>query len=46
MTPYRIQAKATLEALRNAESDGRPLAKMDTAHRVQGPRKTGAVRDR
>lgn len=46
MTPYGIQAKATLEALRNAERDGRPLAEMDTAHRIQGSRKTGAVGDR
>lgn len=40
VTPYGIQAEATLEALRDAKSDGRRLTKMDTAHRIQGSRKT------
>ncbi len=36
VTPYVVQAEATLEALRDMESDGRPLAEVGTAHRFQG----------
>ncbi|KMS76664.1 hypothetical protein ACM01_02050 [Streptomyces viridochromogenes] len=37
VTPYRVQAEATLEALRDVEcSGGRPLAEVGTAHRFQG----------
>lgn len=36
VTPYRPQAEATLEALRDIEPDGRPLAEVGTAHRFQG----------
>jgi hypothetical protein len=36
VTPYRHQAEATLEALRDVEPDGRPLAEVGTAHRFQG----------
>ncbi|MFI1002674.1 AAA domain-containing protein [Streptomyces galbus] len=35
VTPYGIQAEATLEALRDVESGG-PLAEVGTAHRFQG----------
>lgn len=46
VAPYGIQAEATLEALRNTESDGCQLAKVDTAHRIQGSRETGEAGDR
>jgi hypothetical protein len=36
VTPYRDQAEATLEALRDIESEGSPLADVGTAHRFQG----------
>ncbi len=36
VTPYGVQAEATLEALRDVESDGGPLAEVGTAHRFQG----------
>ncbi|PGH48249.1 AAA domain-containing protein [Streptomyces sp. Ru87] len=37
VTPYGVQAEATLEALRDVEgSTGRPLAEVGTAHRFQG----------
>ncbi|MEU0434484.1 AAA domain-containing protein [Streptomyces sp. NPDC006290] len=37
VTPYAVQAEATLEALRDVEgSSGRPLAEVGTAHRFQG----------
>ncbi|MDQ2873841.1 MAG: AAA domain-containing protein [Actinomycetota bacterium] len=36
VTPYVIQAEATLEALRDVEPGGRPLAEVGTAHRFQG----------
>lgn len=36
VTPYGVQADATLEALRDVESAGRPLAEVGTAHRFQG----------
>lgn len=36
VTPYTIQAHTTLEALRDVEPDGRPLAEVGTAHRFQG----------
>jgi AAA domain-containing protein/phospholipase D-like protein len=36
VTPYSAQAAATLEALRDVEPDGRPLAEVGTAHRFQG----------
>lgn len=36
VTPYRMQAQATLEALRDVEGTGRPLAEVGTAHRFQG----------
>ncbi|WP_079138148.1 AAA domain-containing protein [Actinacidiphila rubida] len=36
VTPYRMQADATLEALRDVEPEGRPLAEVGTAHRFQG----------
>lgn len=36
VTPYVAQAEATLEALRDVEPDGRPLAEVGTAHRFQG----------
>jgi AAA domain/PLD-like domain len=36
ITPYTVQAEATLEALRDVEPDGRPLAEVGTAHRFQG----------
>ncbi|MGW0483150.1 AAA domain-containing protein [Nonomuraea sp. NPDC003214] len=36
VTPYRDQAEATLEALRDIEGEGSPLADVGTAHRFQG----------
>ncbi|MEV6671991.1 AAA domain-containing protein [Streptomyces sp. NPDC051162] len=36
VTPYRVQSDATLEALRDVEGPGRPLAEVGTAHRFQG----------
>ncbi|MEU2023193.1 AAA domain-containing protein [Streptomyces sp. NPDC016469] len=36
VTPYGVQAEATLEALRDVEDAGRPLAEVGTAHRFQG----------
>ncbi|MEV5980890.1 AAA domain-containing protein [Streptomyces sp. NPDC052114] len=37
VTPYGVQAEATLEALRDVEGPGgRPLAEVGTAHRFQG----------
>ena len=36
VTPYVAQADATLEALRDMEPGGRPLAEVGTAHRFQG----------
>jgi hypothetical protein len=36
VTPYRAQAEATLEALRDVEATGRPLAEVGTTHRFQG----------
>ena len=36
VTPYTVQADATLEALRDVEPDGYPLAEVGTAHRFQG----------
>ncbi len=36
VTPYAYQAMATLEAMRDIESSGRPLAEVGTAHRFQG----------
>lgn len=36
VTPYGVQADTTLEALRDVEPDGRPLAEVGTAHRFQG----------
>ncbi|MGD0244060.1 MAG: phospholipase D-like domain-containing protein [Streptosporangiaceae bacterium] len=36
ITPYSVQAEATLEALRDVEPSGRPLAEVGTAHRFQG----------
>jgi hypothetical protein len=36
ITPYAAQAEATLEALRDVEPNGRPLAEVGTAHRFQG----------
>lgn len=36
VTPYAVQADATLEALRDVELDGCPLAEVGTAHRFQG----------
>jgi hypothetical protein len=36
VTPYTAQAEATLEALRDVEPGGRPLAEVGTAHRFQG----------
>jgi hypothetical protein len=36
VTPYSVQAEATLEALRDVEPNGRPLAEVGTAHRFQG----------
>ncbi|MER5882953.1 AAA domain-containing protein [Streptomyces sp. NPDC001941] len=36
VTPYGVQAEATLEALRDVEGTGRPLAEVGTAHRFQG----------
>jgi AAA domain len=36
VTPYAVQAEVTLEALRDLEPDGRPLAEVGTAHRFQG----------
>ncbi|MFC0623259.1 AAA domain-containing protein [Kribbella deserti] len=36
VTPYRDQAIATLEALRDVERTGDPLAEVGTAHRFQG----------
>ncbi len=36
ITPYVSQAEATLEALRDMEPGGRPLAEVGTAHRFQG----------
>lgn len=36
VTPYTAQADATLEALRDVELGGRPLAEVGTAHRFQG----------
>jgi AAA domain/PLD-like domain len=36
ITPYVVQAEATLEALRDVELDGHPLAEVGTAHRFQG----------
>src|SRR5690606_9078848 len=36
VTPYRLQAEATLEALRDIEQIGRQLADVGTAHRFQG----------
>ncbi len=35
VTPYNLQAEATLEALRDVEADG-PLAEVGTAHKFQG----------
>ncbi|MGW1128088.1 AAA domain-containing protein [Streptomyces sp. NPDC002526] len=36
VTPYGVQAEATLEALRDVENAGHPLAEVGTAHRFQG----------
>lgn len=36
VTPYGVQTEATLEALRDVEPEGRPLAEVGTAHRFQG----------
>jgi len=36
ITPYTVQAEATLEALRDVEPGGHPLAEVGTAHRFQG----------
>lgn len=36
ITPYVIQAEATLEALRDIEPDGHPYAEVGIAHRFQG----------
>ncbi|MGN9816995.1 AAA domain-containing protein [Streptomyces sp. SD11] len=36
VTPYGVQSDATLEALRDVESGGGPLAEVGTAHRFQG----------
>jgi hypothetical protein len=36
VTPYGVQAESTLEALRDVERGGRPLAEVATAHRFQG----------
>jgi hypothetical protein len=36
VTPYGVQAEATLEALRDVETEGQPLAEVGTAHRFQG----------
>jgi hypothetical protein len=36
VTPYRYQAEVTLEALRDVEPGGTPLADVGTAHRFQG----------
>jgi hypothetical protein len=36
VTPYTVQAEATLEALRDVEPGGRPLAEVGTAHLFQG----------
>ncbi|MFF6809239.1 AAA domain-containing protein [Streptomyces sp. NPDC012403] len=36
VTPYGVQAEATLEALRDVEGGGGPLAEVGTAHRFQG----------
>ncbi|GAA3377580.1 hypothetical protein GCM10020367_53790 [Streptomyces sannanensis] len=36
VTPYGVQAEATLEALRDVEGAGRPLAEVGTAHKFQG----------
>ncbi|MFF5841044.1 AAA domain-containing protein [Streptomyces massasporeus] len=36
VTPYGAQVDATLEALRDVESGGGPLAEVGTAHRFQG----------
>ncbi|WP_327174329.1 AAA domain-containing protein [Streptomyces sp. NBC_01335] len=36
VTPYAVQAEATLEALRDVEGAGHPLAEVGTAHRFQG----------
>jgi hypothetical protein len=36
VTPYGVQADATLEALRDVEGGGGPLAEVGTAHRFQG----------
>jgi AAA domain/PLD-like domain len=36
VTPYVAQAEATLEALRDMEPGGRPMAEVGTAHRFQG----------
>ncbi|MBO3751138.1 AAA family ATPase [Streptosporangiaceae bacterium NEAU-GS5] len=36
VTPYRDQAEATLEALRDIEKDGSALTEVGTAHRFQG----------
>jgi hypothetical protein len=36
VTPYGVQAEATLEALRDVEGAGQPLAEVGTAHRFQG----------
>lgn len=36
VTPYGVQAEATLEALRDVEVTGRPLAEVGTTHRFQG----------
>ncbi|MFD3506882.1 AAA domain-containing protein [Nocardia sp. NPDC058666] len=42
VTPYSVQADATLEALRQAESSGAIVAEVGTAHRFQG-REFGVV---
>lgn len=36
VTPYRVQAEVTLEALRDVEPGGTPLAEVGTAHRFGG----------
>ncbi len=36
VTPYGVQAEATLEALRDVEAQGGSLAEVGTAHRFQG----------
>ncbi|WP_329362998.1 AAA domain-containing protein [Streptomyces sp. NBC_01483] len=36
VTPYGVQAEATLEALRDVEGSGRSLAEVGTAHKFQG----------